>query len=146
MRVDCMHGYFKFTEESAGQISTFMSTFGVDLALAGDHFTFEDLVEAPDYSLPGGFFLGCPTIVAFEGEPWEVMRANGLVYDFSKGLVIPIVGVVQLIQLEASGNFFVTSGMIVPGSLTDEGKRVTDYSAFYLESRMNFKYSEIDYE
>lgn len=146
MRIECIHGYFKFTETAAGQISHFMSLFGLEIARSGDHFTFADLVDAPDYSLKGGTFLGAPTTETFEGEPWAVMRANGLVYDFSRGQVVPIDLITQAVQIVATGYYFVTSGMLLPGSITDDGSRVTDYAALFIPDRVNFKYSEVDYE
>lgn len=145
MRVNCIHGYFIFEESVAGQISHFCSFFGLEIERSGEHFTFSDLVDAPDYSLPGGTFLGCPTTKSFEGRPWEVMRENRLVYDFTRGLVVPISLIAKTVQISAAGNFSVTSGMILPGSLTEEGQRVTDYAAVFLRDRENFKYSEISY-
>ncbi len=144
MKLQCIHGYFKFDEVKAGEISDFMNLFGLEIEKVGDHFTFADLVDAPDYSLPGGTFLGCPTLVAFEGQPWEVMRANSIVYDFSKGLVVPIVTIIQTIKVQSAGNFFLAGGMIIPGSVTEDGSRVTDYAAFYDNPR--FKYSEVTSE
>lgn len=146
MLVECIHGYFKFSETSVGQISRFMSLFGLEVERKEDHFTFSDLVDAPNYSIAGGTFLGIPTIKTFEGPPWEVMRANRLVYDFNIGLVRPIDTVTQILKLESSSNYFLTTGMILPGSITDDGGRVTDYAAFYSSDRATFKYSEITYE
>lgn len=143
MKVECIHGYFKFSETNAGQISHFMSLFGFEIERSGDHFTFTDLVDAPKYSIAGGTFLDAPTIKTFEGEPWEVMRANALVYDFTTGLVVPISSIARNIEIDLSGNIYVTTGMILPGSLTDDGVRVMDYSAFFLFDRMNFKYTEV---
>lgn len=146
MKVNCIHGYFIFTEDAPGEISSFMSAFEVEIARSGDHFTFSDLVDAPNYSLPGGLFLGCPTLLAYEGKPWEVMRANRIVYDFTKGLVVPIDTVILSPVIEAAGDFYVSSGMILPGSLKDAGSRVKDYSAHFSERRQNFLYSEVNYE
>lgn len=146
MRVECIHGYFKFIEDAPGQMSDFMSRYGASIARSGDHFTFEFLVDAPTYSLSGGFFLGCPTLFAYAGEPWEVMRANRIVYDFSKNLVVPIDTVIATPEIEAAGDFYMSSGMILPGSLTDAGSRVKDYSAHFSERRQNFIYSEIGYD
>lgn len=146
MKLNCIHGYFKFEEVSAGQLSKFMSLFALDIERSGDHFTFSDLVHAPDYSIAGGTFLGCPTTKNFEGKPWDVMRENGLVYSLQLGLVVPIVSILLPVSIAPAGNYFVTTGMIQPGSVTDDGSRVTDYSAFFVQERMNFKYSEISYD
>lgn len=145
MKINCSHGYFKFEETKPGQFSDFVSTFGFEIVRSGDHFTFEALADAPDYSLAGGTFLGVPTTETYEGPPWEVMRENGLVYNFSLGLIVPILTVVQPISISQSGNFMIAGGMIIPGSIMEDGKRVTDYSAFYLPGYPGFKYGEISY-
>lgn len=146
MRIECIHGYFRFFETSVGQISRFMSMFGLEIERNDDHFTFSALVDAPTYSIAGGTFLGIPTIKTFEGRPWDVMRANRLIYDFNKGIVRPIDSVLQTLTLEQSGNYYLTSGMILPGSIIEDGSRVTDYAAFYSSDRASFKYSELTYE
>ena len=43
-------------------------------------------------------------------------------------------------------NYFLSPGLIKPGSVTDDGSRVTDYAAWFLFDSMKFKYSEITYE
>lgn len=148
MRVECLHGYFRFSEEAVGQVSRFCSLFGLEVARSSrmDHLTFADLVDAPDYSVPGGTFLGAATSELFEGPPWEVMRANGLVYDFQRGLVVPIAEIEQVVSIAQAGFAFLASGMILPGSVTDDGSRVTDYAAFFDPSRQGFKYSEVAYD
>lgn len=143
MKIQCIHGYFKFSESKAGQLSRFMSMFGLELERSGDHYTFSDLVDAPDYSIAGSTFLGAPTSVTFAGDPWEVMRENGLVYDFTKGLVVPISTIVRSVTLLNAGNYIISTGMILPGSVTEDGSRVTDYSAQFIQELAHFRYSEV---
>lgn len=123
-------------------MSRFVSIFGLALARSGDHFTFAGLVDAPNFSLPGGTFLGVPTTVVYEGEPWEVMRENRLVYDVNLGKVVPLDSITQRAVLTTSGNIRLAGGMIQPGSVMDDGSRVTDYAAFYNADR-GFLYSEV---
>ena len=146
MKLTCTHGYFKFEEMQSGQLSHFLSLYDFEIVRAGDHFTFEALKDAPDYSIEGGTFLGAPTLFTFEGMPWDVMRVNRLVYDLSLGIVVPIDTITKSIQLASAGYYTVTTGMIQPGSVMEDGSRITDYAAFYIRDRLNFKYSEIDYE
>jgi hypothetical protein len=145
MKIECLHGYFLFEETRAGQISDFMSLFGLEITKVGNRFTFQDLADAPRFSIEGSTYLGAPAVATFEGEPWEVMRANNLVYDFTQGVVVPISSITQAARLNAAGNYFVSTGMILPGSITEDGSRVTDYAAFYVSDRVNFKYSEVTY-
>jgi hypothetical protein len=146
MKLTCTHGYFKLEEFRQGEFSEFMSYSGLAIVRSGDHFTFDGLVGAPKYSIAGGEFLGCPTTETFEGEPWEVMRANGLVYDFTNGAVVPIETVLNSVRLESAGNFYQAGGMIMPGSVTDDGTRVTDYAASFSLGQFTFRYSEVTSE
>ncbi len=98
MKIECVYGYFKFSEEKAGEISDFVSRYGVSIERSKGEFIFSDLKDAPDFSIAGGTFLGCQTVETFEGPPWEVMRANQIVYDFTKGLVVPIQAITQTIR------------------------------------------------
>lgn len=145
MRIKCLHGFFLIQEVSVGQVSDFISRFGLSLVPWGSFFTFEDIASAPRYSLKGKALFGNIALKNFEGEPWEVFEANALVYDFSKGLVVPIAGVSQVTTVEQAGNRFLSPGLILPGSVTADGKRVKDYSAWYSRSTQRFSYSEVTY-
>ncbi len=146
MQLKCIHGYFKFRETRPGQISVFSNMSGFLFEGQDDYFTFSFLKDAPKYSILGKSYLGVPAIKTFEGEPWEVMRENKLVYDFTKNLVVPISTIVLPVSLSETTNYFLSNGMIVPGSLTDEGLRVKDYAAFFLFDTGKFKYSEVEFE
>ena len=131
MRIDCVHGYFRFYEKAAGQVSVFASKFGLSLTFIEDHFTFETLADAPKYSIAGATYLSNTALSTFEGPIGEVMRENGLVYNFELDSVIPLLTVTRTAQLSRSSSYFVSGGLIIPGSITDGGSRVTDYSAHY---------------
>jgi hypothetical protein len=146
MKIRCLHGYFIFEELKPGQLSDFMSLFGFDLVAQDDHFTFAALAGAPRYSILGGTYLGAPAIKTFEGHPWQIMRENQIVYNFNLGLVLPIVSTTQVIKLNQGSNYFLSSGLIQPGSVTEDGSRVKDYAAFYLFDKIKFKYSEVSFE
>lgn len=145
MRLRCVHGYFKFDELRYGQVSDFMNLTGLSLVSVGDHFTFESLAEAPDFSLTGLDLLGVPAIATFEGPPGEVFRENEIVYDFTKDLVVPIASIVRPVEIQQAGNQFISSGLILPGSLTAAGKKVTDYLAWFSRDRLSWSYSEVAY-
>jgi hypothetical protein len=77
------------------------------------------------------------------------MRANGLVYDFNLGEVVPILSVMQRVDIVTGKNYFLSSGLILPGSVTDDGSRVTDYAAWLSLDEMKtrtFRYSEVTLE
>lgn len=144
MKINCQHGYFTFEESRPGDISRFMSLFaGLSIVSIGNRFTFEDLADAPEYSIAGKTYLGAIATATFTGTPGEIMRENKLIYDFDLGTLRPIASIVKKIKLSTASNYFLTPGLIMPGSLTDDGTRVTDYSAWYLFDSGKFKYSEV---
>lgn len=123
-----------------------MSLFDVELVRKENYFTFADLEDAPDYSLAGAEFFNTVAVENFAGTPWDVLRANGMVYNFQTGLVVPLTAVTAKASLYASGNLFQSPGLILPGSLTDDGTRVTDYAAWFSTDSMKFRYSEVTSE
>lgn len=145
MKIVCRHGYFQFFEQRVGQASDFMFWSKLDLVAEKDYFTFEFLKDSPKYSLIGKTFMGLPATATFEGEPWRVFEENGFIYDFTKDLVVPILSVLNVTSIKQAGNLYVSNGLILPGSLTAEGKRVKDYSAWFSRDNFSFKYSEVGY-
>lgn len=143
MKIKCMHGFFLFEEQRPGEASEFSSLFGLELEPFDNYFTFAPLAEAPDFALAGLPYLEATTTKTFAGRPWDVMRENNLVYNFNTGLVVPITSITQAVKLSLAGTYWVSPGLILPGSLTDEGTRVTDYAAWFSKGIMEFKYSEV---
>jgi hypothetical protein len=145
MRIVCRHGFFEFFEDGPGEVSTFMSVFGFRLSPFRNRFTFTELLDAETFSVEGVEYLVEIASKTYEGEPWDVMRENGLVFDFIEGKLVPILSIVESIRLSRMGNFYQSNGLILPGSLNDEGLRVTDYSAWYSWKTNTFRYSEVTY-
>lgn len=145
MKARCLHGFYIFEETKVGQFSDFMSYFGLNLVPKDDYFTFEFLAQAPKYSIKGKPFLGFTAIKTFQGHPWEVFEANGVIYDFDQGTLKPINSVTQKTTVRLAGNRFVSTGLILPGSITDDGQRVKDYAAHFSQDRLKWLYSEVSY-
>lgn len=145
MKLDCIHGYFIFNETKSGQISDFMSLTGLSLVKKDTYYTFEFLQNAKNYSLVGLPYLGVPATATFEGSIGEVFEENGFVYDFTLGLVRPILSIVQKTKISLAGNRYVSNGLILPGSITDGGDRVKGYSAWYSRERQTWNYTVVEY-
>jgi hypothetical protein len=145
MRVNCIHGYFKFFEEAAGEIARFSETFEMAMVQVEDYFTFETLADAPDYSLVGHPYLNAVGIENFSGPPWEVMRANRLVYDFRYDLVVPIMTIIEAANIQSANNYFYSSSLILPGAIKTL-QRVTDYSGFLPADLIRVRYTMVEYD
>jgi hypothetical protein len=146
LRIDCLHGYFIFSESLSGQMSRFMSLFNFQISRNKDHYTFLNLLDAKKYALIGGVYLDAPITKTYEGEPWEIMRENDLIYDFSRGRLVNINTITTRVSGQRSSNYFLFDGLILPGSIMDDGSRVRDYSAWYNFERSSFRYSEVKSE
>lgn len=145
MTIKCLHGYFKFNETKMGEVSDFISLFELDLVSKNDYYTFPELASAPDYAIKGGFYLGAIVTKTFEGEPWDIMRENKLVYNFLTKRVVPLQSVTQRPVINQAANYYFSDGLLLPGSVRDDGLRVTDYSAGYLFGSIKFKYAEVQF-
>lgn len=146
MKIRCDHGYFFFEEERAGEISKFSSLYGFTLVPKDTYYTFAALELAPDFSLVALPYLGVPAVKTFEGKPWTVMRENGFVYNFGTGLVVPIESVITRATVYSAGFYLVSDGLLLPGSLSADGKRVTEYTAHMVWDQAKFRYTEVVYE
>lgn len=149
MKIKCLHGYFIFEETKVAQISDFMRYTDLEIIPVQNHFTFADLELAPEFSIKGKpIEIGTaplPAKVDFAGEPWEVMEANGMVYNFVTQLLQPIQSVTNIVSIDDGGNRFISPGLILPGSLTAEGKRVKDYAAWFSRDTQRFLYTAVAY-
>ena len=144
MQINCVGGYFIFRQSRAGEISDFASLFeGLSFDSVNDYFTFTALRDAPKFAIAGDTYLGAPCTVTCEGEPWDVMRMNDLVFDFNQNKVVPLESITRLASITQAANYFLSPGLIIPGSVTDDGSRVRDYAAHYFFDSNKFKYSEL---
>lgn len=143
MQVNCIHGFFEFKENRPGEISDFMLLSKLRIVPRGTSFTFERLAEVPDHTIKGYDFLGAQATATHEGNPSDLFRANGLVYDFTKDALVPLSQSSLSIPLRVSGGYYLsTGGLIIPGSLTETG-RVEGFSGFYSFSAGRWAYSEV---
>lgn len=146
MMINCAHGYFKIFENRPGEVSKFMSLTELSLVQKGDYFTFEFLAAAPEYALAGKTYLGAPVTVSIAGKPWEIMRANSLVYDFNTDLVVPISTITRVMDLKTGSDYYFSDGLLVPGSLNDDGQRIKDFLGWFSTAEMRFRYSAVNFD
>ncbi len=146
MRIECLGGFFKFYEDEIGDISRFCDLYNLELDRDGDYFTFPELIDAPEYSILGAPYLGLVGLATYGGKPWDVMYQNEMVYSLKLGLVVPIASIVLPVLVYNCGSYFLTEGLIQPGSFSLDAKRVIGYSAQFSFRDNKFRYSLIEYE
>lgn len=143
VKITCLHGFFLFEEDKAGELSRFQSVFDVRLAAYGEYYTFDFLKNAPTYSIKGAAYLGKVALVTNAGKPWDILKANGFVYNPTVDNLVDFVDNTKVIKLVSAKDYYVANGFIFPGSLTEEGLRVMDYSAWYSFDRQTFRYTGV---
>jgi len=146
MKIDCINGFFIFTELRVGQVSDFMKYSGLTLVKWRDSYTFSGLEIAPEYSIAGTPLLNLVASKTYQGEPWELFKENAVVFNFLTGLLVPIVSVTQSVKLSMAGNKYISNGLIVPGSILPDGKKIKSYAGYFSRDTLNFNYSEVENE
>ena len=144
MRIECLHGFFKFKPERVSDASKLNGLLNANLVKRDDYFTFARLQDAPNYTLKGKLYLDTLSEVTFEGNPWDVMRANKIVFDFASNLSVLTSAVTASVTLNKGRFNFIQDGLIVPGSLTPDG-RIISYSC-NLREDLRFFYDWVEYE
>lgn len=148
MKVVCKHGYFSFYPGTVDDIGRFRKYFSFDLALVGDYYTFEALKDAPRSSLKLQPYLGIPATATYEGqEPWEVMKANGFVYDIENETVVHKSSILVTADIPRSNFFYMSrSFLIQPGSRVTTGQQVLSYEGEFGIGMKTLKIRELSYE
>lgn len=146
MKINCNHGFFILDEDKFGDASRFQSRFGLELSRWRDKFTFTELAEAPEHCIGGQPYLTATPENSFAGEPWEIFEANGLIYNFLTKTVVLKSSITQLCEVSQAGFYYISSGLILPGSLTKGGDRINSYAAHFSFDTLRFRYSEVTYD
>lgn len=147
MRVLCRHGHFAFYPRNPSDIYRYADSFDVELVRESDYFTFSDLAGAKRYSLVGSPYLNLPALETFEGEPWDVMRENGFVFNVQTGLLVPKASIVGIADITQKGYFYVcNTPLLQPGARTILGRQILSYSGEFNEDKFYLRIVEFGYE
>ena len=145
MRLKCEHGFYSFYETAVGQVSNFMSLTGFVLLPKDNFYTFETLVDCPDFIIKGTSLLGFTALNTFEGRPGEIFEANECAYDFTDDTVKLISLIKRQINLSQASNKFVSNGLILAGSIIQTGEKIKSFDAWYSYARNRWVYSEVTF-
>lgn len=130
MRVLCDHGFYRFYPDDNGSLARFSHLFAIDLEKERDYYTFSYLKGLKDYSLAGSFYSTGLATKTFEGYPWEIMRANGLVFNFSTGLLVPKIAIINSEKLIPANQFFLCgSRLLQAGSRDQSANQILSYDS-----------------
>jgi hypothetical protein len=128
-------------------MNRFAQSFDVTLKREEDYYTFSYLQGAPKYSIMGRPYLNLPALKTFEGNPWDVMRENGFVYNIQLGALVPKISITGIADITQKGFFFIANvPLLQPGIRTVLGQQITSYSGEFYEDKFWLRILEYDYE
>ncbi len=147
MRVVCRHGHFAFYPDNASEIGRFANYFEANLEREEDYFTFEALAGLRKYSILGQPYPLLPATKTFEGNVWDVMRENNLVYSLTLGTLVPKLSILSLVDIPLVGYFSLVQGSLLqPGSRILTGQQILSYSGEFVDEGMSLRVAEYTYE
>lgn len=145
MKITCLSGYYVFEESMPGEISDFINYTRLDLVRRENYFTFKNLLDAPEFSISSMPLLNLIANITCEGKPWDVFKANGFSYDFTTGKIVNSNLVIKKFTIKGSGNMMVSPGLILPGSINQDGQKIESYVCWYDRSGGSWYYTEVTY-
>ena len=147
MRVLCRSGYYSFYPRNERDISRVCSFYKIELVLNNDHYTFESLKDLETYSIRGNLYSNALATKTVSGQPWEVMKANDLVYSIFLDKLVPKLSITLVAEIK-EGNFYYisNSGLLQSGSFNSLGKKITSFDAEYYFDIHKLRIMSIEYE
>jgi hypothetical protein len=147
MRVLCRSGHLAFFPNDASEVSRFMSIYKVNLVRVDNFYTFNGIASAKDYSLENHNYLNLKASKTFEGNPWDVFKANNFVYDLTSNLLILKTAVKAKVELPLVGDYYLSPNPVLqPGSVFKGGSKIMSYDGEYILNFYQLLIRQFDYE
>lgn len=148
MRIVVRHGHFAFYSGFEGDIFRFCDYFSTNLVRENDYYTFPNLQGLPRYSIKGKKYGNFTASKNFEGPaPWDVMKANGIVYDVAGAALVPKANFAVRADPKLVEGFYLSATSILqPGALTKAGRRIVSYDGFLIEGLWQLRLNGFGYE
>lgn len=144
MRLVCNHGYYMFYPENEADVSNFFRYRQIELFKKDDYYTFKELLDLENYSLQGHKYSNAVAIKNFEGSPWEVMRANKLVYSLLLKSLVPVESITLMNDFTLSNDVYLTANNLPQAGAFDSMGRVLSFDAVVYRNDTIVRY--FDYE
>ena len=136
MRINCDHGYYSFFPEKREDLALFLELFSIELVFNRDHYTYSLLKDLPKYVISPTPYGGFLTTKCFEGTPQEIMKEFDLVYDISKGILVPTQSITYSGRIKTiQRNWISETAMIQAGTIIGTGRIVNFDGIFDFDLR-----------
>lgn len=127
----------------------FCSFFDLELVREDDYYTYPALKGLKRYSIVASPYGGLPAVATYEGRhPWEVLRANDLVYSLALEALVPKASVQLLVKpvLVDDGYFVCETPMLQPGSRDALGQQILSFDGFFNRELLELQLVSYSYE
>lgn len=140
-------GFYKFYPTFVGEVKLWENKTGVRLYPCRDFWTFETLVNFPNYSFKGQpLYGGFSGVVNFAGLPEEVMSKNKLTYNTKKGKITKRADA-EIQNLDYATGAYMTFPIIPQCFALDHDKEVVTGLEVYVDVRLGtYKVERLFYE
>lgn len=143
MRIICKNGYYKFFPTDIGGLKFFSEIYG-SLKPEKDYFTFDALQELDNYIFAGWPIGLSIATTNYAGEKSELLKANGLTYNYTTGQIVPIVSIIG--EMRIDNGAYMASPELPQAHKFVAFNRVTGFSSFYDWKLKFFKIERLFYD
>lgn len=128
--ITCRHGFYMFYPEDMDDRAYFEAATGFKLTECGGGLTFPALLEMGDVSIQGQPYGGLTANVNYCGEPEDVFRANGFVFDVSAQKLAVIGDVKKTLELypQINGALIAVDELPQAGGVTHKYGRLLSFT------------------
>ena len=147
MKIVCEHGFYKFYPSSRSEVYDWNTLFPDNKIFhERDYYTFEALLEAPDYSIAGLPFMGIVALATVEGRIEDIFRENGFCYDFLiDGVSLILSKAIPALGITFSRDCGVASFLLQAGAVV-KLRPTTGFVCFWNFDNRQFYHSEFFYD
>lgn len=144
MKIICENGFYKFYPQDAGDLLIWNGTKETLKPCRG-FYTFEKLVDFPNFSLAGQFDFknGLLWLKNYAGRPEDVMRENSLTYSIAAQMVLPTIAIISFANFDTGT---VTVSSTLPQAYSYDGiRRIESFVCWWDKKFDIFKMGAIEY-
>lgn len=148
MRIVCRHGHYAFYPFKSEEIANFCTKYDASLSPENDYYTFDELIDAPRYSIQGKPWLDIPALETFEGpRAWDVMQANDFVFSLQLKTIVPKLSIVGVYDNPRSAYYWRAVTILPQAGYRDvTGQQILSFDAIHDVALSETRILSVSYE
>ncbi len=136
MRISCEHGYYSFWPDREEDLFLLVNYLNIELVKKNDYYTYPLLADLGDHVFKPNLYGKFPSDKNFAGNPKEIMKALGLVYNLATGTLVKKEAITLSGTLTPMArNWLSERSMIQSGTIIGTGRIVSFEGVFNFDLR-----------